>query len=276
LLFFTFLLLYLLGNIFYSSGKTFAAEFPSYGEKLSSILSSIQEKLKISRYDFQIVNLEEQLNFNKIGSFLISSLGPFFSFLSNLFLVFIFLIFILIGRGRIKEKILESLPAKRSAKIIGVIDNIDHQIQKYLAIKTIVSLITGILATIVFLAFGLDFAILFGFLIFILNYIPTIGSILSSALPIFIAVFQYETIWPAFWIFLFVTIIQQTMGSFIEPRLLGGGLNLSPLVILFALFFWGWLWGIPGMILAVPMVVIIKIICSNIPSLEFVAALMSR
>ena len=272
----TFLVIYLLGVLFYSSGKSFASEFPKYGQKINSILSSLQERLKLSGDTREPLNWVSQLNINKIGNFLLSSLGPFFSFLSNLFLIFIFLIFILAGRGKTKEKIRASFNISRSSKIINVIAKIDSQIQRYLAIKTIVSFFTGIMATVVLMIFEVDFAIVFGFLTFLLNYIPNIGSIIATALPLTIAAFQFETLWPAFWIFVLLGGIQMTMGNFIEPKLMGEGLGLSPLVILFSLFFWGWLWGIPGMILAVPIVAIIKIVCSNIPSLEFVAALMSK
>ena len=272
----TFLVIYLLGALFYSSGKSFASEFPKYGQKINSILSSLQEKLKLSGDTRDPLDWVSQLNINKIGSFLLSSLGPFFSFLSNLFLIFVFLIFILAGRGKTKEKIRASFSISRSSKIINVIVKIDSQIQRYLAIKTIVSFFTGVMATAVLMIFEVDFAIVFGFLTFLLNYIPNIGSIIATALPLTIAIFQFETLWPAFWIFIFLGAIQMTMGNLIEPKLMGEGLGLSPLVILFSLFFWGWLWGIPGMILAVPIVAIIKIVCSNIPSLEFVAALMSK
>jgi predicted PurR-regulated permease PerM len=98
----------------------------------------------------------------------------------------------------------------------------------------------------------------------------------ATILPLIIAAFQFDNLWPAFWIFIILGTIQMSIGNFIEPRLMGEGLGLSPLVVLFSLFFWGWLWGIPGMILAVPIAAVIKIVCSNIPSLEFVAALMSK
>jgi len=124
--------------------------------------------------------------------------------------------------------------------------------------------------------FGLDFAILFGLLTFILNYIPNIGSFIATVFPVFIAIFQFETIWPAVWILVILVLIQQIMGAVVEPRLMGKGLDLSPLVILFFLFFWGWLWGIPGMILAVPIAAIVKIVTSNIPELDFIAVFMSK
>lgn len=272
----TFFVIYLLGVLFYSSGKSFASEFPKYGQKISSILSSLQEKLKLSGYARDPFNWVGQLDISKIGGFLFSSLGPFFSFLTNLFLIFVFLIFILAGRGKTKDKIRSSFNANRSSKIIDVIAKIDSQVQRYLAIKTIVSFVTGVLATVVLMIFNVDFAIVFGFLTFLLNYIPNIGSIIATALPLTIAAFQFETLWPAFWILMILGAIQMTIGNFVEPKLMGEGLGLSPLVVLFSLFFWGWLWGIPGMILAVPIAAIIKIVCSNIPSLEFVAALMSK
>jgi AI-2 transport protein TqsA len=272
----TFFVLYLLGVLFYSSGKTFASEFPNYGQKISSILESLQEKFKLTSFEWDPLEWVNQLDISKIGSFLLASFGPFFSFISNLFLILIFLIFILAGRGNTKTKIRNSFDKKRSSKIIDVIQKIDNQIQKYLAIKTVVSFATGVMVTIVLLIFGLDFAILFGFLAFVLNYIPNIGSIIATAFPVIIAVFQFETIWPAFWILIILIVIQMTMGNFVEPKLMGYGLGLSPLVVLFFLFFWGWLWGIPGMILAVPIAAIVKIVCNNVPSLRFVSELMSK
>lgn len=271
-----FLIIYLLGALFYSSGKDFAANFPKYGQKISSILASLQERFKISRLERAPLDWVGQLDLSKIGGFLLSSLGPFFSFISNLFLIFIFLVFILAGRGKTQAKIKNSFNDSRGSKIINVIQNIDSQIQKYLAIKTVVSFFTGVMATLVLVIFGVDFAIVFGFLTFLLNYIPNIGSIIATALPLTIAVFQFETLWPAFWLFIILGTIQMTMGNFIEPRLMGKGLGLSPLVVLFSLFFWGWLWGLPGMILAVPIAAIIKIVCNNIPSLQFVAVLISK
>lgn len=276
----SFFIIYLLGSLFFSSGKAFASEFTTgeskYIEKISSILAFLQEKLKLIGPKWQPVDWIGQLDINRIGGILSSSLGATLSFISNLFIVFIFLVFILAGRGRIKAKVKKSFNKKRYLKIIDVLDNVDNQIQKYLTIKTVVSFFTGVFATIVLLLFGVDFAIVFGFFTFILNYIPNIGSIIATALPVAIAAFQFDTLWPAFWIFIILGSIQMTLGNFVEPKLMGEGLGLSTLFVLFFLFFWGWLWGIPGMILAVPTAAIVKIICSNIPSLYFIGELMSK
>lgn len=272
----TFFVFYLLGTVIYSSSKAFAAEFPNYGRKITSILVSIQEKLKQTSLDREPIDWVGQLDLGRLGSLLFASLGPFFSFISNLFLILLFLVFILAGRGHSKDKIQNSFSSQQTQQIIDVIQNIDSQVQKYLAIKTVVSFVTGVLATVVLMLFGVNFAVFFGFLTFLLNYIPNIGSIIATAFPLVIAVLQFDTLWPAFWILLILGTIQMALGNFIEPRLMGEGLGLSPLVVLFFLFFWGWLWGIPGMILSVPIAAVIKIICQNIPALRFVAVMMSK
>ncbi|MBN2246158.1 MAG: AI-2E family transporter, partial [Candidatus Aminicenantes bacterium] len=254
LIFITFLVIYLLGSLFYSNGKDFANELPKYGQKVNNILDSIHSRLKTQFPNLKPLDWMDQLDLGKIGGFIFSSMGPFFSFISNLFLVFIFLLFILAGRGNIIIKVEKYLSKKQAAQIFEVIKKIDSQIQRYLAIKTLVSFITGLLAAIILIAFGVEFAIVFGFLTFLLNYIPNIGSFIATVFPVFIAAFQFETIWPAFWILIILILVQQVMANFVEPRLMGKGLGLSPLFVLFALFFWGWLWGIAGMILAVPIV----------------------
>lgn len=276
ILIFTFFILYLLASLIYTSGKAFAAELPNYSQKVNSVLTSIQEKHNLPGAEWQPLDWAKQFDLNKIGGILLDAMGPFLSFISNLFLVLLFLVFILAGRGQILQKVNSAFTEGRASKLSEVIHNIDGQIQRYLAIKTVVSLFTGIFALVVLLLFGVDFAILFGLLTFILNYIPNIGSFIATVFPVFIAVFQFETIWPAVWILVILVLIQQIMGTVVEPRLVGEGLGLSPLVILFFLFFWGWLWGIPGMILAVPIAAIIKIVTSNIPELEFIAVFMSK
>lgn len=272
----TFVALYLLGILSYSTGKAFVSEFPKYSQKITSLLESFQVRFKLSPEQWDPKELMKRLDMSKVGSILLASLGPFFSFLSKVFLILIFLIFILAGRGRMRKKITGNLNKSRASQITEVIDNIDREIQKYLSVKTLISFVTGLLATIVLIIFGVDFAIVFGFLTFVLNYIPQIGSVIATALPVIIAIFQFNTIWPALGILLLLFTIQMIMGNFIEPRMMGEGLGLSPLVVLFSLFFWGWLWGIEGMVLAVPLTAGIKIVCRNIPTLEPVALLMRK
>ena len=275
LLLISFLGLYLLSIVFYSAGKSFAAELPKYGDKILASIDSLQQRF-VPPADIQPVEWRDHIDLGRIGSLVLSTLGPFLSFVSKLFLVFFFLMFILAGRGKTKEKLERALLPERNERVLNIINNIDAQIQKYLIIKTFVSLITGALVTAVLLGFGVDFAITFGFFTFILNFIPNIGSVFATLFPVTIALLQFDSAWPAVWIFVLLTLIQQIMGNVIEPRIMGEGLGLSPLVVLFFLFFWGWLWGLPGMVLAVPVAAIVKIVSANIPELEPLAILMSK
>ncbi len=271
----TLLLMYLLGSVLYSSGKGFAAEIPDYSRQIESLLA----KLEASRFlgaHWDIGTILAGLNAEKIASVALSTLSPLFSFLSNMLLVVVFLVFIMAGRGRMRVKIGKSLPPDQAERVGGILDKINGQIQKYLAIKTVFSAINGLIVGIVLALFGVEFAVIFGFLAFVLNYIPNVGSTIATIVPLVIAFIQYGSIWRCFWILIIVVALDNVTGNFLEPRFMGKGLGLSPLVVIFFLISWGWLWGIPGMILAVPIAAVIKIVCANIPSLAVIDALMSK
>jgi AI-2 transport protein TqsA len=271
----TFFFMYLFGSLVFSSGKAFAAEIPAYSRQFESLLTKLQSsKLLGAHWSFQ--TFIAGINAEKIASVALATLGPFLSFMSNLFIVIVFLVFILAGRGRMRVKLGTSLSARQAERVCGVLEKIDKQIQKYLAIKTIFSAINGLIVGIVLALFGVDFAIVFGFLAFLLNYIPNIGSTIATAVPLVIAFIQYGSIWKCLSILAIVVVLDNLVGNFLEPRFMGKGLGLSPLVVIFFLIFWGWLWGIPGMILAVPIAAVIKIVCAHVPSLAFIDALMSK
>ena len=146
ILIFTFILLYLLGLLLYSSGKAFASDLPHYGKKFDTLITNLSQKWELTSGRLESINWTKQLNFSSIASFLLSSLGSFLKFLTNLFLVLLFLVFILAGRGRLRDKILRSFESQNSRKMIEIISNVDRQVYRYLSIKTLISLITGILA----------------------------------------------------------------------------------------------------------------------------------
>lgn len=275
---FTFVMLYLMALLFYSSGKALAADLPDYGNKLKAMVDGWRNSIELpGGGEFDPLAWASTLDVGKVGAFLLNSLGTFVSFLSTIFLVLIFLIFMLAGRGKLDEKIGRFTPhPRKSAQIVEMVENIDHQVQKYLALKTLISLGSGLLAMAVIMAFGVRYAILWGFITFVLNYIPNIGSFIAKILPFAFALLQLDRAWPAVWMLAILFVTDAITGMIIEPRIMGKGLGLSPLGILVALFFWGWLWGIPGMILAVPIMVVMKIIASHFPSMKWFEALLSK
>jgi predicted PurR-regulated permease PerM len=271
-----FFLFYLLGVLFYNSGRAFAASLPDYAQRMNSVFSSIAEKFHLFRFNWDPWLWSKTLDAGKVAAFFLRSMNQVFSFFSTFILIFIFLVFMLSGRGKFKAKIERSFSHQRAIKINQIVDKIDRQVQKYLIIKTGIGFLSGTVTMVVLLAFGVDFAVLFGFLTFLLNFIPSLGSITSMGLASIIAAFQFGSILPALWILLILVGLDVVISSVLEPKLMGRGLGLSPLVVLFSLFFWGWLWGIPGMILAVPLMAVIKIVCANVPALIPVAEMMSK
>jgi len=137
-------------------------------------------------------------------------------------------------------------------------------------------LINGVTVWLILALFGVEFAVVFGFVAFLMNYVPNIGSTIATALPVLISFFQFGSIWKSLLILGIVVGLDNIFGNFVEPRFVGKGLGLSPLVVIFSLIFWGWLWGIPGMVLSVPIAAVIKIICQNVPSLRFIEVMMSK
>ncbi len=267
-----FVFFYFLGALIYSSGKSLAAELPRYQGRLSDFSALLAKG--VGPFKVDLASALGKLDIGKVGTFILSAIGPFFSILGNLLLVFLFLLFIVSGRGRAAAKIQKTLGAGRSAQVTAVLETINGQVRKYLVIKTAMSLANGLEVWLVLTLFGVDFAALFGFLAFVLNFIPSIGSLIATGLRVGFAFFQFGTFWTPFWILVVTVGLDAILGNFIEPRIMGKGLGLSPLLIFFSLLFWGWLWGIPGMILSVPLTAVIKIVCQNVPALRPAAVLM--
>lgn len=136
---------------------------------------------------------------------------------------------------------------------------VNDKIARYLAVKFLTSFITGVLVGIVLAILQIDLAVLFGLLAFLLNFIPSIGSIVATLLPLPVAFLQYGTGWQFALALAIPGLIQFIIGNLIEPRIMGESLGLHPVVVLLSLLLWGFLWGVPGMLLAVPITAVLKI-----------------
>lgn len=278
----TFLVLNLFGVLVYSSIKSFAAEFPQYEQRLSHIFYNTLSFFNIPRdaFDTQAgggdkIKWLDSIRSLSLQRIVLNTLGSMLNFMSNTLLVLLFLLFIFIGRNQVALKINIAFEYDTANRIAGILKNINKQIQKYLIAKGLISLATGLLYFVILLIFDVKFAIIWAILAFLLNFIPNIGSIIATLLPLTIAFIQFESVASVLWLLLLLVGVQFVMGNLIDPKVVGQSLNLSPLVVLFSLMFWGWLWGIIGMFLAVPISVVIKIIFENIDSLRFISVMMS-
>ena len=192
---------------------------------------------------------------------------------SKTVMTLVFLMFMILESPYMDKKI-EQAFGHNSNRVKNILNTISEQVSRYLGALTLISLATGICAWIVLTILGVKLAAGWGVLTVLLNFIPTIGSIIATIPPVVMAIIQYS---PSFFMPLLVlallTAIQVTIGNIITPQVVGDRIGVSPVVILLSLLLWGTIWGIPGALLSVPIISIIKIICENIPSLRSIAVL---
>jgi predicted PurR-regulated permease PerM len=279
-------------------------ELPLYEEKLNNIVSNTAISFGVGDPFFTEFNIGEifsDLDYGGIASGLFSSTLSLFS--AGFFVLFFF-IFVssshkhiisaiknrymisqsVISTKSLKKKIegeankakLDLFRADRERKVEKTFKDITEQIQRYIATKFLISLITGLIVGIILWIFGVDFTIVWAVLAFFLNFIPNIGSIIAIILPTVMVLIQYESVGYTFVVGGILTIVQNLIGNIIEPKIMGDKLGLNPLIILLSLLVWGYVWGIAGMFLSVPLTAVVKIIISNSNShnLQFLSDLM--
>jgi predicted PurR-regulated permease PerM len=273
------ILLAALGGILYSTISAFIESLPRYEARVTGLVVGVLNWATAFAEKWG-VELDEYfssaaIDITTLTSALQTGLSSFVGFFGNVLIVLLFLMFMLAGTGNMSTKVARAFSTDRATKVAGILENIDSQIREYLLAKTLVSLITGVITAIICLLFGVDFAFLWGFVAFLLNFIPTFGSIIATVAPAFIAVLQFESLLTPILLLAALLATQFTMGNVVEPRLMGIRLNLSPLAILFSIILWAWLWGPWGMIIAVPITASLKIVFENIESLKPISVLMS-
>lgn len=194
--------------------------------------------------------------------------------LSNAFIIIIYALFIFLEEANFDTK-LKGMFKNEYAKLSEILSKIEISITKYIGLKTLLSLITGTLSYIVLAIIGIDAPLFWSFLIFALNFIPTIGSLIATLFPAIFCLLQFGEFNQALMVLVFVGAIQVLVGNLLEPKLMGNSLNISSLVAIFALSFWGVLWGVTGMIISVPITVVMVIIFSNFEKTRPIAILLS-
>lgn len=203
-------------------------------------------------------------------------LGSATSLLNQFFLISLYVAFLMAERLAFRKKIqLAAGNPQLGAELASVLDAISSSLQRYVGVKTLISLITASISYTVFRVLGLEYAETWAVLTFALNFIPSIGSIIAVLFPAMIALVQFESIGPFLVIVLGCGTIQFLIGNFLDPAMLGRSLNMSTFLVILALTFWTTVWGLIGAFLSVPLTVCILIIFSHIPALRPAAILMS-
>jgi AI-2 transport protein TqsA len=251
--------------------QSFLAELPKYQIKFQNAYRGIVKELQLP--ESTIADFDW---FGTIGGYFLSFSGNFMSFLGGMVLMLVFLFFLLLEKPYLRPKMVLAFKDAATAKLGKILEHINQQIGRYLTVKLFISLVTGILVWTTFYIIGLDFAFIWGVLAFVFNFIPSIGSIAVGVLSVLFSIIQFFPAWDlVIAVAVSMLTIQMILGNILDPKFQGDSLKLSPVVILFSLFFWGWLWGIAGMFLAVPLTAALKIAFENIPGFDPLSQLMS-
>ncbi|MGE5363593.1 MAG: AI-2E family transporter [Bacteroidota bacterium] len=304
-------------SVIIDSLSRLGAELPLYEIKLDNIVSSTAASwgIKDPYYlNFHITEILNKVDYQLLAGNLFTST---FSLMGYLFFVLFFFIFVVTGHEKIYEAIkkrYKSIHAPDEPEIVkthiktetvsdeGAVEKVESvsinpgevhekegflqstfneitdQVQKYIFTKFIMSLVMGLVIGIILLLFGVDFVIIWAVITFMLHFIPNIGSIIAVALPCLMALVQYESFGFSLMLAAILVVVQNVIGSVIEPKVFGNRLGINPLIILLSLLLWGYIWGIVGAILSVPLTAILKIIISRSDSrnLQFLSDLMSN
>lgn len=274
---------YLLGLMLVSTYNSFSEKMLFYSENLSIFfqmmlnpfnlsLREVAQWLNIRMQDFDVSTIIQEL-FD--AGAIKSIFNSFSSLLGDLFISLIFWVFMILGKDKFENRLRFAFSGNKQL-VEENLNSINTQLQSYVIIKTIISLVTGVIFTIILISFGVDFAIMWGVLAFVLNYIPNIGSLIAMFFPIMISLVQFGFGFRTIMMSILLILTQNILGNFVEPNYLGRKMDLSPVFVLFSLIFWGWIWGITGMFLAVPIAALMKIFANNISSLKPLAVLMGN
>lgn len=242
-----------------------------YIEQFQSLYQSVKEWL----IEIGIISGGQDLGINYLTDLMVEGKEYLFSvfkstssFLSNFLLFVLYLLFLLPGMKNIEVKVNRAFDYQSANKINAINSKILVQIQQYISRKGFVSLLTAIFVYLFCVLFGIDLALVWGILTFLLNFIPNFGSIMASVFPILMAIIQLESLTYTILFISLIVAVQFSIGNIIEPKIFARGLSLSALVVIISLIFFSFYWGVAGVFLSVPLMVVISIICRNIPSLR--------
>ncbi len=249
-----------------NSINSFIAGADIYSEKLASTFTWLTLTAKQYGYDFNFSSFAQAASSLPIFDMVKGMGRTLLTIITNASLCFIFLMFFFIGSNVAPNEI---------TKNNKVVQEIQNKISYYIIIKVLVSAATGLVVWFLLLTFGVELAFIFGLITFILNFIPNVGSIIATILPLPVMFLQFG-LGPKFFVVLGLSCaVQFLIGSVVEPKIIGEGMDLHPVVVLCSLVFWALVWGIPGAFLAVPLTVVIKIVLYNLKPTKEIAELMA-
>lgn len=265
--------MFFIGRILISNIESLAASYPDYSSNIENISLKINELLNINLHE-ELSNFLLTIDF---GAYFKSLFNSISEILGSMVMIIFYVTFLFFEEALFQNKI--RLIFSEKAQFIGVtsiFQKIDKSMSSYISLKSLVNLLSAALSYFIMLGVGIDSPLFWAFLIFVFNFIPAIGPIIGTIFPALFALIQFGEFAPFLVILFGVGGTVVTVGSFVEPRVMGNNLNISPLVAILSLAIWGSIWGIIGMLLSVPITVAMIIIFSQFPKTRTIAILLSE
>jgi AI-2 transport protein TqsA len=263
-------------SMMYVNVKQVADNLPAYEERLEQRIVDLAAELPFKTPKLEKHFLRNIVTPDQLAAAAGAGLGRFGDFTTWATLTFVCILFLIAEKVSFPRRLVLAFGDLQGERILSVVESINLAIGEYIAVKTLVSALAGFLSYVVLALFDVEFPATWGIVIFVLNYIPYLGSLVAVSMPILLSFVQFDEAWKGVAITILLIGIQQSIGMFVEPRMTGQRLDVSPLLIVLALAFWWTVWGIIGAILAVPLLVIVKIILDNIAETRPIATLISN
>jgi predicted PurR-regulated permease PerM len=259
--------------LFSANLQVVIARLPEYGPRFQGLAMEIEALLRDVGIDLKGLDMSSDRTAQSIMGVVTDALQGIASFTGTFVLVLFLLIFILAEANVIRDKLAVALKPTNHATVMASVASMQERIQKYVTTKTLFSALNAVAAGLLTWALGVDFPLLWTLLTFILYFIPTFGTLIATFPPVLLALVQFEAPTTAIVTLIGLIVIFNLLGNVLEPKFLGKTLSLSPLIVFISLMFWGWYFGIVGVILSVPLTVGIVIVCQHIEPLQPIAIL---
>lgn len=264
----------LIGTLVIANGAIqIARDAPALVDRIDQLVEQGGRIVHLHR-PLHLTTLTDGINFAAVAANVVGTLG---GFLAGFLLMITYFIFVVAGRGTARSKFaIMARPTSWDGKIDAVVEHIAKDVETYLWVQTATGLMIAAVSTLLMFAVGLHNALFWGIVLFLLCYIPMVGVTVGSVLPALFALVQFSTWWQAALVSGGVQVAAFFVGNFVYPRMQAETQNIDPVVSLIALAFWGSLWGLAGAFLAVPLTLMIMMICAAFPGSKWVAVMLSN
>ncbi len=266
----------IVGAILWASGRSVVERLPVYAEEFNHYASVVESYgIDIPGYGSDVEEANGESTITLDPETLLEVVPLIAGATGLIMLIFSYLILSLLEFDDYADRVQKILPANQGHRWLDIARQVSNDFQSYIVVRTLIGLISGIAVSTAAWLVGLEFAFVWGLLSFFLSYIPIFGSIIALLLPLLIPLAQFDQVQQVVFAFVALIAIRATLGTFVDPMLQGKFLKPTPLTVLLSVTFWGWLWGVAGAFIGVPLTILLVIICRQFQQTQWIAVLLA-